>query len=464
MQRSLLLTEVLAALSYALDLTEGQPEGHSIRSCILGIEIGRAIGLDFADQSALFYALLLKDAGCSANAAPVSELFGSDDHPVKRDLKTTDWSSFVAAGRYAVRNAAVGGSAWVKVKHIVRIALAGPPEAKQLTRIRCERGAAIVRDLGFPQATADAIRHLDEHWDGKGHPDGVRGAEIPLLARICCLAQTLDVFLADRGVTEMFAMVRDRRGTWFDPGLADQVLFWEGRGDWWESVRRAGRPEDLGGLEPRDRVLQIDEDGLDRVSAVFAEVIDAKTPFTARHSTRVARVARELSLELGLSASEARRIHRAGLLHDIGKLGVSNRILDKPGKLTEEEFAQVKLHPHHTHQILARVDAFGDVLEAAANHHERLDGTGYPRGLDGSRLDLPCRIMAVADVFEALTADRPYRAPMQFEQVTKILRGMSGSALDGDVVETLIRCAAEREGAPWRWGAVDAPHSLVGVR
>ncbi|MCA9739223.1 MAG: HD domain-containing phosphohydrolase [Gemmatimonadota bacterium] len=460
MPRSLFLAEVLAALSHALDLTEGQPEGHSIRSCILGIEIGRARGLDFSEQSALFYALLLKDAGCSANAAPVADLFGSDDHPVKKDLKTTDWSSMIGAGRYILRNVAQGRSGWAKLRHLSRLAVAGPPGARALTRIRCERGAAIVRDLGFPEATAEAIRYLDEHWDGKGHPYGRRAEEIPLLSRIACLAQVLDVFLVERGVDEMLAMVRARRGTWFDPGLADLVLSWSGRISWWEGVRGSGRPEDLRGLEPRERLIPIDEEGLDRVSAVFAQVIDAKTPFTARHSTRVAAVAAELMREVGGGEEAVRLIHRAGLLHDIGKLGVSNRILDKPDKLTDEEFAQVKLHPRYTHEILSNVAAFADVLEPAANHHERIDGRGYPRGLDGGVLDLPCRILAVADVYEALTAERPYRASLEFEEVARILRSMSGPALDGDLVECLLRCARHQDVAPWGWAALARTEGL----
>lgn len=456
MSLSLPYSDVVASLSHALDLTEGQPVGHSIRSCLVGMEIGRALQLPAQDQSDLYYALLLKDAGCSANAAPVAERFGSDDHPVKKALKTTNWSRYISAARYALSHAALGEPLWRRVPYMIGLARGGDAMAREFTRLRCHRGADIALHLGFSDATADAIRNLDEHWDGNGHPDGVAGADIPLLARIACLAQTVDVFLEEGGRSAVMEMVRKRRGRWFDPQLADLVLSWRDRNRWWDQVRSAMSAEALAGLEPSDRVRLLSETELDRVAEAYAEIIDAKSPFTYRHSRRVAEIARTMAAHRGADPREARRVYRAGLLHDVGKLGVSNRILDKPGRLTDAEFRKVKEHPRHTLEILQHVSAFSDVARMAAYHHERLDGRGYPWGLDEDALDMNCRSMAVADIYEALTANRPYRDAMPRDRVLDILREDAGSAVDGELVDALDSCL-DSDGEPCLPGGTPSP-------
>lgn len=440
------LSNVVASLSHALDLTEGQPPGHALRSCEIGMELGSTLALSEQDLSILYYALLLKDAGCSANAAPVSEAFGSDDHPVKRNLKTTNWPNVVAAGWYVVRNVGLGRGFGIKAGALLRVARGGPKMAREFTRIRCERGADIARRLGFEEPVAEAIRALDEHWDGSGHPYGVAGHAIPLPARIACLAQTVEVFLTEFGVPEAMAMLERRRGTWFDPELVDIVLGWSERAEFWSRVVGISRPHDVETREPQGRLVHVDEEGLNRVAEGFADVIDAKSPYTSRHSRNVALVSRRLAERLGLGPDVARRLHRAGLLHDIGKLGVSNQILDKPGRLTEEEYNQVRKHPRYSREILDPVGAFGDVLAPACFHHERLDGTGYPWGMRAEELDLPCRIVAVADVYEALTATRPYRDSLPITKVREIMMSDAGSALDGEVLECLFADPIDLDG------------------
>jgi HD-GYP domain-containing protein (c-di-GMP phosphodiesterase class II) len=177
---------------------------------------------------------------------------------------------------------------------------------------------------------------------------------------------------------------------------------------------------------------------LDVIAAAFARVIDAKSPFTFRHSEGVAEFAVGIGRMVELDDAELRDLRRAALLHDIGKLGVSNLILDKPGPLTEMEMAQVRLHPAFTHRILSRVPVFDGIVDAASAHHERIDGKGYHLGLPGERLGAAPRALAVADVYEALTADRPYRAGLPRDEVLKILRRQSGAALCPESVEGLV--------------------------
>ncbi|MDX6728825.1 MAG: hypothetical protein QOK49_3630 [Baekduia sp.] len=421
------LSEVLAALSHALDITEGQPRGHAERTCLISMRLAEQLGLDATPRSALFHAALLKDAGCSSNAAKVASLYGADDAGVKRDRKTTDHLRAGASIRHLVRATAPGGSPLVKARHLRALVAHGSAGSRGLTELRCERGAAVARSVGLSLEAEAAIRHLDEHWDGRGSPHGVEGEAISLLGRILCLAQTAEVFWQDGGGAEAACRVaRERRATWFDPALVDALCAVERDGAFWATL---AQPR-VAALEPSDRLLLADDDGLDRIAQAFAGIVDAKTPFTARHSEGVAEIAVALSAALGHDADAQRTMRRAGLLHDIGKLGVSNRILDKPAKLDAAEWAAMRRHPEWTLEILQRIPAFAALAEVAAAHHERLDGSGYHRGLDAAQLDGPSRILAVADVAEALSAERPYREALPPSAVLDIMRRDAGTAFD----------------------------------
>lgn len=435
-QREVGLAEMLSALSHALDMTEGQPAGHTLRACLVGMRLGDELGLDREQREALYYALLLKDAGCSSNAARMAVLFGSPDQQVKYSMKLVDWHQ---AGRLAVhtfRNTGRDGGLIARISHFLRIART-PDMTRDLIAIRCDRGAEIVRSIGFPEATAFAVRSLDEHWNGRGYPDGLAGEAIPLLSRICLLAQTMEIFFSARGADAAMDTVRLRRGTWFDPRLADMVLSWRKDEAWWSRLGAVDVADHVVAAEPGGAARQVDDDGLDRIAQAFAEIIDAKSPFTFRHSTGVAAYARDVAGTLGLPPEERRRIFRAGLLHDIGKLGISNRILDKAGPLTPEERSTVEQHPVYSRDILQRVSAFADFRDCAVLHHEKLDGSGYPWKRTGETLDPAARILAVADIYEALTADRPYRAGMTHEAAMDILRRDAGARLCGTTVDAI---------------------------
>lgn len=428
------LSEVVSALSHALDITEGQPIGHARRGCRIGMRLGEAVGLSAPERSSLFYALLLKDAGCSTTGPAVAALFDNDDQAVKVDLKTTDLGSKAQAVRYVARNTAPGRGLLARARRFVVVATRG--SRREMTRRRCERGAEIARMIGLDEGTAQAILHLDEHWDGAGDPARVRGEQIPILGRILCLSQSAEIGWQSGGPSGACEVARLRRGTWFDPRLVDELVALEHDEGFWLQVR-AGRVDDL---EPEDRAQIADAARLDLVAEAFATVIDAKSPFTSRHSEGVAAIAVAMAAELGMSAGRRRDLHRAGLLHDIGKLGLSSRILDKRGPLSEREWAAMRRHPEMTLRILRHVAAFGELAEVAAAHHERLDGRGYHRGLDGARLGRAARILAVADVAEALSADRPYRPALGAEEVLTLMRESVGSHFCPDAFAALEGC------------------------
>ncbi|MDZ7631758.1 MAG: HD domain-containing phosphohydrolase [Gemmatimonadaceae bacterium] len=436
------IAELLAALSHALDLTEGAPAGHTLRSCMIAMRIGDSIGLPSADRTALYYAMLLKDAGCSSNAARITALFGSDDHIVKPRMKIVDANRKLRLAIETFRNAGGGKGLRSRIAHFMGIARGGGV-TRELIAIRCERGASIARQMGFPEATCDAIRSLDEHWNGLGHPEGLREHAIPLLARIANLAQTIDIFVGAQGIPGTMQMIRDRRKSWFDPQLCDLVLRWRKDTAWWTWLRESAPEIEVTALEPADPQRVVNNRGLDLVAQSFADIVDAKSPFTYRHSTNVSRWARAVGAKFFSDEHELTRLARAGLLHDVGKLGVSNTILDKNGPLGDDERTLMQAHPIHTWEILRRVRVFSDFAKMASLHHEKLDGSGYPWKVPAEGLDLQARILVVADIFEALTADRPYRAGMPIDAALSLLEKDRDRKLDGRVLDALAQATTE---------------------
>jgi len=423
------LSEVVSALSHALDITEGQPPGHAVRTCIIGMRLAGALHLDPTERSALFYALLLKDLGCSSNAARLARIFRSDDLTLKRAHKITDWSRATDSARYAFYMSREGGGPLARAAHTLRIGLVERGSGREMTETRCERGADIAGKLGLAPATQEAIRSLDEHWDGAGAPYSRRGDQIPLLGRIAGLAQTVEVFASGFDVATAYQVARSRRGSWFDPGLVEVLESFEHDFAFWTTLLATDQLEHVSDLEPEDRILEADEGRLDQVAEAFARVIDAKSPYTALHSSGVAALAVAIGEGMWCSEGELVVLRRAALLHDIGKLGVSNLILDKPARLTGAETAEMRKHTGYTHEILARVSRFRAFAGLAAAHHERLDGSGYHQGLYANELPPLYRILAVADVAEALSAARPYRKALGREEVLRIMQREVGLGL-----------------------------------
>lgn len=429
---TLSLAEILSSLSYALDLTSGQVPGHTERACLLGMRIAAALRLDEATMSSLYHALLLKDSGCSSNAARMYEIYGSDDIRANYASKIVDWSNIVEAVKYAAAHALPESSLLTRARQMLKIAGMGGI-TDQLMESRCSRGADIALSLGLGEPAAECIRYLDEHWDGHGAPHHLRGEQIPLLARIACLAQTLEVFSTTFGLGPAYEMLRARSGRWFDPELVRVAHSFRQDDAFWYSARESPHATLLG-LDVEAATQPATEERLDSVCQAFAQIVDAKSHFTGEHSSRVCDVTLEIADGLGIVGQRRTTLRRAALLHDIGKLAVPNTILDKNGKPTADEWACIRRHPYHTQKILSQISGFERLTEIAAAHHERLDGRGYFRGLDAGDLDLDMRALAVADVFDALSAERPYRGALPPAEVFAIL---DRDALDPDCIAVL---------------------------
>lgn len=436
------MSEILSALSYALDITEGQIEGHAVRSCLIGMRIAEALELSSEDRSHLFYALLLKDLGCSSNSARTAELFQADDRVVKRTWKLVDWSDSKQTARHVFDNVMPDRSTLRRALHTATFKFKGDVGTEMIAT-RCERGADIAHMLGMPEATAEAIRTLDEHWDGAGKPLGLAGPDIPLFGRILCLAQTVDVFGSTFGPQGALEVARERSGSWFDPELVSAFVASCGDEEFWVTLQSPEVRDHLAAHEPADRTLLAQEEDIDRIAEAFARVIDAKSPYTYEHSRGVAAMTQRLATALDFSSDERRVLRRAALLHDIGKLGVSNLILDKAGPLDDHEFEQIRLHPSYTERVLGRTTCFADITGIAAAHHERIDGRGYHKGVSAGNLPLAHRVLAVADIHDALSSDRPYRSRLPPDQVLEIIRDLAGTGVCAVCVEALETVSAE---------------------
>jgi len=435
---SLRLSELLGALSHALDMTEGQPAGHCVRACWIGMHVGRAMNLPERPLWELYYTLLLKDLGCSSNAARICELYLTDDLAFKRDFKLVDGGLSQVLG-FVLGHTGLKAGLAERFKAVLRILREGGEIAQELIETRCQRGADIARRLRFPEPVALGVRHLDEHWDGRGRPAGLHGDDIPVHSRIALLAQVADVFHTSAGADAARREIARRAGTWFDPAAAAAFQKVAGNRLFWAGLADPDLQSRILALEPARHTVALDDDYLDDIAEAFGQVVDAKSPYTSGHSARVALYADLIGAETGLTEERRRWLKRAALLHDVGKLGVSNAVLDKPGRLDGAEWEAVQAHAAYTHAILSRISAFDEMARVSAAHHEKLDGTGYPLGLKDRQISLETRIITAADFFDALTAERPYRAAMPIPEALLIMEQSVGKALDPAVFAALKR-------------------------
>ena len=451
---SISLSEIISALSYALDLTEGAVHGHALRSCLLGMRIAEEVKLPSDQTSSLYFALLLKDIGGSRSASRMSQMIAGDGRSTKAVTNLEDWTKphrlSLSTLKQLWSNVVPDAGRVVRVARSFKNGIAHHLSSYELIGPRYDRGASILNELGMGPIAAEAVRSLDERWDGSGYPDSLKGEQIPLLARICAIAQHLDLASAEGGTQSAIQTLEERSGTWFDPQLVRIAGSLHRRRALWNHCSPADAEQDT-----RQAVLDLDSgkrhrlesSQIDRICESFADVVDAKSHFTFRHSQGVADAAFGIAQTMGLSADRAQLVRRAALLHDIGKLGVANAILDKKSQLSAEEWKAVYEHPRITRRILERIAPFREMAVIAGEHHEKLDGSGYPDHLKGPDLSVESRIVAVADVYAALSEDRPYRAGIELDETLSIMSKLVPVQLDADCFVALVSAVSGRPDA-----------------
>jgi len=337
-----------------------------------------------------------------------------------------------------------------RLKYLLDLGLGRFDLVAHLARTHAERGAKLATEMGLCPAVAAAISSASEHWDGSGAPNGTAGESIPLLGRVVALAQAAAQRFAEADTLAAVELAKKHSGSWFDPDVvaafADPLV----SGDLDEVLRHDRVWHELASLAPREEPLRVDDERFTKVAEVFGRVIDAKSAWTMRHSTRVIKVALGMFDQVevpGDSTARRRALTRGAALHDIGTLGLSNAVLDKDGALDQVEVEIVRRHTAYGEHILSWAEAFTEAVPLAAGHHERPDGRGYHGAVPSNVLPFDVRLLAVADQFEALTSPRPHREAFSAEEALSILAAEAGTGVDAAALAALERFLTTPEAA-----------------
>ncbi len=436
--------ELLAALSVAIDLGLGQPAEHMLRAALIATRLADRLGLTDAQRDCVYYTTLIMWIGCHADSHEYARWFG-DDIAVRHDSYLVDWSGLPYL-RFLMGNVGRGQSLTHRVAIMATLFANARGQLSQLIHSHCTSAALLADRIGLGPDVQASLAFAFERYDGGGLPAGAHGEEIPIQMRVAQLAEMAEVHHRAYGVEGAVAMARSRRGGQFDPKVvdvftqhADAILAGPTPGDVWPAALR----------EAPDRHQRLDDKALDALLVAFGDFVDLKCPFTFGHSRAVAELAGDAAAVAGVDAAAAALTRRAGHVHDLGRIGVSNQIWSKPGSLTAGEFERVRLHPYLTVRILNQVRGLGRLAEVAGNHHECLDGSGYPRGLAGTALGLPDRILAAAVSYQSACEPRPYRNELSPGAAARRLqeRVRSGE-LDPVAVEAVLHAAGQSAQRP----------------
>jgi HD-GYP domain-containing protein (c-di-GMP phosphodiesterase class II) len=431
----------VATLSYAADLGLGQPMAHCMRQTVVALRLADLVGASDSELEATYYLGLMMNVYCHADASEQAKWFGDDismkgDGFEMLDMSTARMISFI------LRRVGSHGSGVARARRLAAFSVAGQKQVVAFVATHSALGSQFAGRIGLDAAVSVAIRQAYEQWDGKGYPNHLRAEAICLPARLVQLASPVEVFSRRRGVEAARTIARRHRGTQFDPAVVD--LFCDNAPELLAGLDEAADWDAVLGTEPQ-LSRRVAGAQLDEVLEAMADLVDLKSPYLAGHSRGVANLVSEAARVAGYPEDDVIPLRRAGLIHDLGRLGVSNAIWDKAGALTGAESERVRLHPYLTDRMLARVAALGVSREIAARHHERLDGSGYPRGLTAASLTPSDRVLAAADVYHAMTEPRPHRPPVDPDLASRELRAdASAGRLDGEAVEAVLIASGHR--------------------
>jgi HD-GYP domain-containing protein (c-di-GMP phosphodiesterase class II) len=433
------LAEIVATLSLATDLGYGQPMEHVLRSCLLSLRLGERMGLDESERVVVYYVGLLACVGCYADAHEQARWFG-DDIALKAGTYGVDLAGLPMMA-FMVRRVGAGEAPHRRLGRRLSFMAGGRKEIEGMFVTHCVVTGTLAECLGLGPAVRAALQQAYERWDGKGEPDGVAGEEVAVSVRLMQLSRAVEVFHRAGGAGAAIEIARKRRGTEFDPALVD--LFCEEAPTLLDDVAAVAGWDAVIAAEPALRLV-LTEAEFDAALEAIADFADLKSPYTLGHSRAVADIAADAGRQMGLDEREIVLLHRAGLVHDLGRLGVSNAIWDKPGPLTPAEWERVRLHPYLSGRMLATSRALAPLAALASQHHERLDGSGYPGGLSSAALAPAARVLAASDCYCAATEPRPHRPARTVQEAADELRAEATSGrLDGDAVEAVLGAAGQ---------------------
>lgn len=427
----------MAVLSLGVDLGLGQPMEHMLRQCVIALDVAQRMDLDEAETEIVYFVALFAFVGCHADSYEQARWFG-DDISLRADGYLVDQTPRTQA-RFVMSRLGAGSSPAKRARTIAEFMWSGRKTVAGMRLGHCDVAGKLALRLGLRDDVRDALLQVFERWDGQGDPGERAGAEIRLAVRLFQLADVVEVFHRAGGVEAAVEVARARRGTQFDPDVVD--LFCEHAPEVLARVVEPTSWESVISAQPRLSQALPDE-AVSAALEAIADYTDLKSPYTLGHSRAVADLAAEAARASALPSDQVGLVRRAGLLHDLGRLGISNAIWDKPGPLTAAERERVRMQPYLTERMVSASPALEHLAPLAASHQERLDGSGYPRGLKRDALSPAARTLAAADVYQAMTEPRPHRdARSAAESAAHVRAEVRAGRLDGDAVEAVLHAA-----------------------
>jgi len=439
-ERSARLAELVAALSLGVDLGFGQPMEHVLRQCLIALRLAGQAGLGDQDRMAVYYTALLVNVGCHADAHEQAKWFGDDI-----TLKSGKYGHELGSVRGVLATMRLVGSGNPPLHRFrvgLEFAFSGHRQLDGMIAQHARLARTLAEQLRLPEVVSDSIGAAYEQWDGRGWPGTLKGGAIPVASRLAQLAEFTEVAHRVGGVAGATALARRRSGKQFDPTLAallcasaDQVFGELDTVPAWQTVIAA---------EPA-LAVELSAEQLDGALMAIANFVDLKSPFTLGHSVAVAELAEDAGRRLGLPPDQVLALRRAGFVHGFGRLGVSNSIWDRPGPLSAGEWERVRMYPYLTERMLHQSAALAPLGEIAVQHRERLDGSGYPRGLSGGAISRLARVLGAADAYTSMREPRPHRpARSAAEAVTELRAEVRAGRLDGAAVDAVLEAAGHR--------------------
>ena len=434
------LAELVAALSLGVDLGFGQPMEHVLRQCLIALRLADQAGLAGPDRAAVYYTALLVNVGCHADAHEQAKWFG-DDIALKSGKYGHEFGGFRAMVA-TMRLVGSGNPPLHRFRVGLEFALTGHRSLDGMISQHARLARTLAEQLDLSAQVREAIGAAYEQWDGRGWPGALKAGAVPIAARVAQLAEFMEVAHRVSGTAGATALARRRAGKQFDPALAALVCT---------------RAEEIfGGLDavPAWQAVIAAEPALapalpaaelDRALAAIANFVDLKSPFTLGHSVAVADLAGDAGRRLGLPSDDVQVLRQAGLVHGFGRLGVSNSIWDRPGPLSVGEWERVRMYPYLTERMLHQSAALRPLGEIAVQHRERLDGSGYPRGLSGGAISRQARVLGAADAYQSMREPRPYRPARPAGEAAAQMRDeVRAGRLDGPAVDAVLEAAGHR--------------------
>jgi len=410
---------------------------HALRQCLIALRLAERVGLDERARSAVYFTSLLISVGCHADAHEQAKWFG-DDIAVKANKYEHGMGLRAAAA--SMRMLGAGKPPLHRFRLGLEFMISGHREMDITTHANLAR--TLAQHLGLPEEVLRGLGAAYEQWGGHGWPGERAGEDIPLVSRIAQVAEFVEVAHRMGGIEAATALARKQSGKHFDPALVK--LLCARAQEIFEGLDAVSTWNTVIDAEPALAVVIAGEE-LDGALRAIANFVDLKSPYSLGHSVGVAELAAAAGSIAGLPAQDIETLRRAALVHGFGRLGISNAIWDKPGPLGPGEWERVRMQPYFTERMLHQSPALAPLGAIAVQHRERLDGSGYPRGIGGGALSVSARILGAADAYQAMREPRPHRAARSADEAAKILGAeVRSGRLDGGAVDAVLRAAGHR--------------------